>query len=54
MTHDLVLKLEQQEAMVARWPPTEVYDLESDHSPYFSAPSPLVDLLVKAAASAAA
>ncbi|KAI8564402.1 hypothetical protein RHMOL_Rhmol03G0178400 [Rhododendron molle] len=53
MTQDLVLKLEQQEAMVDRWPPAEVYVLESDHSPYFSAPSQLVDLLVKAASSVA-
>ncbi|KAG5558183.1 hypothetical protein RHGRI_008190 [Rhododendron griersonianum] len=53
MTQDLVLKLEQQEAMVDRWPPAEVYVLESDHSPYFSAPSQLVDLLVQAASSVA-
>ncbi|KAL6980886.1 Methylesterase 17 [Sarracenia purpurea var. burkii] len=49
-THDRVLKPEQQEAMIKRWPPAEVYALESDHSPFFSSPFLLFGLLVKAAA----
>ncbi|XP_058207415.1 methylesterase 17 isoform X2 [Rhododendron vialii] len=50
-TQDRVVKPEQQEEMVKRWPPAEVYVLESDHSPFFSAPFLLFGLLVKAAAS---
>ncbi|KAL6968299.1 hypothetical protein U1Q18_034102 [Sarracenia purpurea var. burkii] len=42
---------EQQEAMIKRWPPAEVYALESDHSPFFSSPFLLFRLLVKVAAS---
>ncbi|XP_027768509.1 methylesterase 17-like [Solanum pennellii] len=50
-THDRVLKLEQQDAMIRRWKPQHVYTLESDHSPFFSAPLALFGLLVKVAAS---
>lgn len=50
-TQDRVVKPEQQEEMVKRWPPAEVFVLESDHSPFFSAPFLLFGLLVKAAAS---
>ncbi|PSR93273.1 Methylesterase [Actinidia chinensis var. chinensis] len=50
-TQDHVVKPEQQEAMIRRWPPAEVYVLESDHSPFFSAPFVLFGLLLKAAAS---
>ncbi|KAF7147292.1 hypothetical protein RHSIM_Rhsim03G0154100 [Rhododendron simsii] len=50
-TQDRVVKPEQQEEMVKRWPPAEVYVLESDHSPFFSTPFLLFGLLVKAAAS---
>ncbi|XP_057786862.1 methylesterase 17-like [Salvia miltiorrhiza] len=50
-TQDNVIKLEQQEAMIERWPPSQVYELESDHSPFFSAPFLLFGLLVKAAVS---
>lgn len=49
--HDNVIKPEQQDAMIKRWPPSDVYVLESDHSPFFSAPFLLFGLLVKAAAS---
>ncbi|KAG5558184.1 hypothetical protein RHGRI_008191 [Rhododendron griersonianum] len=48
---DRAVKPEQQEEMIKRWPPAEVYVLESDHSPFFSAPFLLFGLLVKAAAS---
>ncbi|KAL0402998.1 UNVERIFIED_CONTAM: Methylesterase 17 [Sesamum radiatum] len=47
--HDNVVKPEQQEAMIKKWPPSDVYVLESDHSPFFSAPFLLFGLLVKAA-----
>ncbi|KAK4790219.1 hypothetical protein SAY86_017523 [Trapa natans] len=49
--HDNVLRLEQQEAMIRRWPPAETYTLECDHSPFFSATLPLYGLLVKVAAT---
>ncbi|XP_022893705.1 methylesterase 17-like isoform X2 [Olea europaea var. sylvestris] len=51
-THDHVIKPQQQHAMIKKWPPTDVYVLESDHSPFFSAPFTLFGLLVKAAISA--
>lgn len=50
-TQDNVIKAEQQEAMISKWPPQHVYVLESDHSPFFSAPFLLFGLLVKAAVS---
>ncbi|KAK1388412.1 Methylesterase 17 [Heracleum sosnowskyi] len=50
-TDDRVIKLEQQNAMIKRWPPSEVYVLESDHSPFFSTPFLLFGLLVKATTS---
>ena len=46
---DHIIKPEQQEAMINRWPPQQVFDLESDHSPFFSTPDALFDLLIKAA-----
>ncbi|KAH9702964.1 methylesterase 17 [Citrus sinensis] len=49
--HDRVVKPEQQDAMIKRWPPSEVYALDSDHSPFFSAPFLLAGFLIKAAAS---
>lgn len=48
--NDRVVRPEQQEAMIKRWPPSKVYDLDSDHSPFFSTPFLLFGLLVKAAA----
>lgn len=48
---DHVVKPEQQDAMIKRWQPLEVFVLESDHSPFFSTPLLLVGLLVKALAS---
>jgi pimeloyl-ACP methyl ester carboxylesterase len=50
-TNDRVVKLEQQEEMIKRWPPSNVYVLESDHSPFFSAPFMLFGLLLKATSS---
>lgn len=49
--HDHVVKPEQQDAMIKRWPPSDVYALDSDHSPFFSAPFLLAGCLIKAAAS---
>ncbi|KAF5752637.1 Methyl esterase 17 [Tripterygium wilfordii] len=49
--YDHVVKPEQQEAMINRWPPSEVFVLESDHSPFFSTPFLLFGLLLKAATS---
>ncbi|XP_004294719.1 PREDICTED: methylesterase 17-like [Fragaria vesca subsp. vesca] len=48
---DRVLKPEQQDAMIKRWPPFQVFVLDSDHSPFFSTPFSLFDLLLKASAS---
>lgn len=48
--HDKVVKPEQQEAMIKRWPPSTSYELDSDHSPFFSTPFLLFGLLLKAAA----
>lgn len=50
-TDDRVVKPEQQDAMIKRWPPAEVYVLESDHSPFFCTPFVLFGLLIKAAAT---
>ncbi|KAL4190017.1 hypothetical protein AMTRI_Chr08g209930 [Amborella trichopoda] len=49
MTKDQVLKPnEHQELMIKRWPPNEVMCIDTDHSPFFSAPNELHNLLVKA------
>ncbi|KAG6578491.1 Methylesterase 17, partial [Cucurbita argyrosperma subsp. sororia] len=53
-TYDRVIKPEQQEAMIREWLPEIVYEMDTDHSPFFSNPSLLFGLLVKAAAAAAA
>ncbi|KAF7830849.1 methylesterase 17-like [Senna tora] len=49
--HDKVVKPEQQEAMIRKWAPCGVYELDSDHSPFFSAPFLLFGLLLKVAAA---
>lgn len=49
--HDHVIKPQQQEAMIKRWPPSQVFLLDCDHSPFFSSPFLLFGLLVKAVAS---
>ncbi|BFG33712.1 hypothetical protein CerSpe_199860 [Prunus speciosa] len=48
---DHAIKPEQQDAMIKRWPPSQVFVLDSDHSPFFSTPIVLFGLLVKALAS---
>ncbi|KAL6526895.1 hypothetical protein OROGR_015985 [Orobanche gracilis] len=51
-TMDNVVKPDQQEAMIRKWPPSGgVYVLESDHSPFFSSPFLLFGLLANAAVS---
>ncbi|KAJ8548407.1 hypothetical protein K7X08_030876 [Anisodus acutangulus] len=49
--YDRVVKPEKQDAMIKKWPPQNVYTLESDHSPFFSAPFLLFGLLIKTATS---
>ncbi|KAK8691826.1 hypothetical protein V6N13_075321 [Hibiscus sabdariffa] len=51
--HDNVLKPDQQEAMIKKWLPSQVFALDSDHSPFFSAPFSLFGLLLKVAATSA-
>ncbi|KAM7255053.1 hypothetical protein ACFE04_020294 [Oxalis oulophora] len=46
--HDRVISREQQDAMIYRWPPALTFDIESEHSPFFSAPFVLFGLIVKA------
>lgn len=48
---DRVLKSEQQEAMIKRWPPNSVLSLDTDHSPFFSAPHALYRMLLNAASN---
>lgn len=50
-THDHVIKPNQQEAMLKTWPPSDVFVLESDHSPFFSAASELFTILTEASSS---
>lgn len=45
-TKDCMVKPEQQEAMIRRWPPSNVVAMDTDHSP-FSAPERLFQLIVK-------
>ncbi|XP_049409892.1 methylesterase 17 [Solanum stenotomum] len=47
--YDRVVKPEQQDEMIKKWPPKNVYTLETDHSPFFSAPLLLFGMLIKAA-----
>ncbi|XP_010105092.2 methylesterase 17, partial [Morus notabilis] len=47
--YNRVIKQEQQDAMINRWPPSQVFFLESDHSPFFSNPDVLFSFLLKAA-----
>ncbi|KAM0877885.1 hypothetical protein ACQ4PT_023841 [Festuca glaucescens] len=44
---DTMVKLEQQEGMIRRWPPSEVVAMDTDHSPFFSAPEQLFQLILK-------
>jgi pimeloyl-ACP methyl ester carboxylesterase len=47
-THDRTIPPLEQEKMVADWPETHVHRLNSGHSPYFSHPDSLADVLIKA------
>ncbi|XP_020522497.1 methylesterase 17-like isoform X2 [Amborella trichopoda] len=47
-TKDEVLKLENQELLIKKWPPNEVMSIDTDHSPFFSKPKELHNLLIKA------
>ncbi|XP_021758258.1 methylesterase 17-like isoform X1 [Chenopodium quinoa] len=47
--HDKVYSREQQDVMIKRWPPSNVYEIDSDHCPMFSNPSHLFGLLLKVA-----
>ncbi|KAJ0718932.1 putative carboxylesterase [Helianthus annuus] len=49
--YDKVVKPEQQDNMIAKWPPSHVYVLETDHSPNFSSPFALFGIFVKIATS---
>ncbi|KAJ6758271.1 METHYLESTERASE 17-LIKE [Salix koriyanagi] len=49
--HDQMLKPVKQEQMIKRWQPCQVLVLESDHSPFFSTPRLLFDLISKGAAA---
>ncbi|XP_021757968.1 methylesterase 17-like [Chenopodium quinoa] len=49
--HDNVLSREQQDVMIKRWPPSNVYEIDSDHCPMFSNPSHLFGLLLKVASN---
>nr|XP_043634977.1 methylesterase 17 [Erigeron canadensis] len=46
--YDRLLRPEQQDRMIEKWPPMNVYVVESDHSPNFSNPFVLCGILVKA------
>ncbi|KAK9757488.1 hypothetical protein RND81_01G165600 [Saponaria officinalis] len=50
-SQDKALKPEQQDAMIKKWPPSQVYTIDTDHSPFFSTPSLLCDLLANIALS---
>ncbi|KAF0916556.1 hypothetical protein E2562_007631, partial [Oryza meyeriana var. granulata] len=45
--NDRMVKPEQQEAMIRRWPPSEVMVMDTDHSPLFSATEHLFTLILK-------
>ncbi|KAF5200574.1 Methylesterase [Thalictrum thalictroides] len=49
--YDQVLKPEQQDAMIKKWRPSDVFLLESDHNPNLSTPLYLARMLIKAASS---
>ncbi|KAL6906011.1 hypothetical protein ACP4OV_003612 [Aristida adscensionis] len=44
---DLMLDPQQQDSMIKKWPPSEVLVIDTDHSPFFSAPEQLFNLIVK-------
>ena len=46
---DKAVAIELQEAMLAQTPGTPVVELDSDHSPFYSKPEELVEILLTAA-----
>uniref|UniRef100_A0A803MJK3 Uncharacterized protein n=2 Tax=Chenopodium quinoa TaxID=63459 RepID=A0A803MJK3_CHEQI len=42
---DKVYSREQQDLFIKRWPPSDVYEIDSDHCPMFSNPSHLFGLI---------
>lgn len=44
--NDRTVKPEQQDAMIRRWPPRKVMVMDTDHSPFFSAPDHLLELML--------
>ncbi|KAK9159333.1 hypothetical protein Scep_005907 [Stephania cephalantha] len=49
--HDRVVIPKQQESMLKRWPPSQVYSVESDHYPFVSKPLDVFGILIKIAAN---
>ncbi|KAJ8421955.1 hypothetical protein Cgig2_004888 [Carnegiea gigantea] len=49
--HDNVTPENSQDAMIKKWPPSDVYTIDSDHSPFFSNPFELFGLLLRVAAT---
>ncbi|AQK57050.1 Methylesterase 17 [Zea mays] len=47
MERDHMLDPQQQDSMIKKWPPSEVLVIDTDHSPFFSAPEQLFNLIVK-------
>ncbi|CAN6362080.1 unnamed protein product [Urochloa humidicola] len=45
--NDRTVKPEQQEFMIRRWPPRKVMVMDTDLSPFFSAPDHLLELILK-------
>lgn len=48
---DHLMATSDQEDMIKGWPPAEVFEVDSDHSAFCSAPAELFTILVQAAAS---
>ncbi|RWR80517.1 methylesterase 17-like protein [Cinnamomum micranthum f. kanehirae] len=48
--HDRMMRPEVQDQLIQMWPPSKVLGIESDHSPFFSAPTQLINLLLEAMA----
>lgn len=49
--HDRMMNPRQQDAMIRRWPPSQVLVIDTDHSPFFSAPKRLSKLIIQASVS---
>jgi len=46
-TEDRAIPIDRQRAMAAASPPTEVFTMNTSHSPFFSAPDALADILAR-------